>query len=100
MTNDEFTCYVRVCGTKQEIGRESDRFLQYLKSINYKGPITTRFLPGDFVFDLGFGYEYHFIDITAYRTWCLGRTYRFLSPEGIDSIYQSGHPRIEVTENG
>ena len=89
MENQECKCFVRVCCTKQEIGYVSDRFLDYIKCMNYKGTIKTRYVPGDFIFILGDYYEVHFVDIAKFRTWCLGRIYESLTSDALNKIFKS-----------
>lgn len=91
MDNNDCKCFVRICSTKEEIRRETDKFINYLKTRDYKGIIRSRFYPTDYRIDLDCNYEVHFVLSSHYGRWCLGRTYKFLGDDDFERLFRSGY---------
>ena len=91
MNNDDCRCFVSICRTREEIKSKSDKFLAYLKRNNYQGLLRTKYLPDDFRVQLDCDFEVHFVHISHYGRWCVGRIYKFLETDDFEKLFQSGH---------
>ena len=87
---EDFKLFVRVCNTPNDVRRESERFIEYLKERKYKGHMRMTFVNSMFKIKLDYGYEVHFITERDYKRWSLGRVYKFLGADDIEELFSSG----------